>query len=69
MNAQEIAEVYLKANPTKEKIFICSDGNAFWDQIPARNHARTIRGYYVEYPEKAAEVEVEVKPKKKTAKK
>ena len=67
MNAQEIAEVYLKANPNKEKIFICSDGNAFWSEIPARNHARTIRGSYVEFPEKAEEMEV--KPKKKTAKK
>lgn len=69
MTAKEIAEVYLKANPTKEKIFICSDGNAFWSEIPARNHAKTIRGSYEEYPEKAAKVEVEVKPKKKTAKK
>ena len=69
MNAQEIAAVYLKENPSKEKIFICSDGNAFWSEIPARNHAKTIRGTYAKFPENKAEAEVEVKPKKKTAKK
>lgn len=69
MNAQEIAAVYLKENSSKEKIFICSDGNAFWSEIPARNHAKTIRGTYAKFPEDKEEAEVEVKPKKKTAKK
>jgi len=69
MDLQAIAEIYLKENPSKEKIFICSDGNAFWNESAARNHAFTIRGTYAKFPEDKVEAEVEVKPKKKTAKK
>lgn len=57
---KKIAEPYLKANPNKEKIFVCSDGNCFWEKNPAINHARTIKGQYFEYP---ALQEVEEKPK------
>jgi hypothetical protein len=64
METKAIAEVYLKSNPAKKEIFICSDGNAFWSEIPARNHAFTIRGTYTKYPEVVAEVAV-VTPKKK----
>ena len=65
MESKAIAEVYLKENPAKKEIFICSDGNAFWTEIPARNHAFTIRGTYTKFPEVVAEGEAVVTPKKK----
>jgi hypothetical protein len=65
METKAIAEVYLKENPAKKEIFICSDGNAFWSETPARNHAFTIRGSYTKFPEEVAEVEAVVTPKKK----
>lgn len=64
METKAIAEVYLKENPAKKEIFICSDGNAFWTETPARNHAFTIRGTYTKFPEEVAEKAV-VTPKKK----
>ena len=65
METKAIAELYLKENPTKKEIFICSDGNAFWSEIPARNHAMTIRGTYTKFPEVKAEVVTTPKKKKK----
>jgi hypothetical protein len=72
--AAEIAKTYLSQNPAKEKIYIVSDGNAFWGKIAAINYAKTIKGEWYEFPEvaekKAIEVKEEVKetPKKRTKK-
>lgn len=68
---KQIAEGYLNSNPTKDKIFVCSDGNCFWSKILAMNHAKTIRGEWFEHPEiiEVKEEIAEVKPKAKKTKK
>ena len=64
----EIANTYLSQNPAKEKIYIVSDGNAFWGKIAAINYAKTIKGEWYEFPEvaeKVIEVEETETPKKR----
>ena len=52
----EIASTYLSQNPTKEKIYVVSDGNCFWGKIAAINYAKTIKGEWYEFPEVAEKV-------------
>ena len=67
--AAEIAKTYLSQNPTKEKIYVVSDGNCFWGKIAAINHSKTIKGEWFEFPEtKEVEEEVKEQPKKKSKK-
>jgi hypothetical protein len=62
------AEKLLEENPSKDKVYATGDGNLFWNENAARNHAAQIKGEHFEIAAEVAEV-ADPKVKKSPAKK
>jgi hypothetical protein len=48
---RKTAQTYLRENPSREKVYIVSDGQVFWELQQANNYANSLKLEVYEFPE------------------